>query len=126
MGIASQFKIGGVPGGVRQLLNIQTLAATGSDETDAAQITTKGPCLVYATDANGTKGIKLPKAVPGKYYTIKNRDSDNGILKVYPYEDTTQINAVTAGDPLSMAAKTAACFVCVNASLWITVPLLPS
>lgn len=110
----------------RQLLNVQTLAAAGSTITDAAQIGTKSPGVIYVTGADGAVGVKLPLATPGKYFVIKNRDSDNAILKVYPYDANTQINAVTAGDPLSMAAKTSMVIVAISTTLWITVPLLPS
>jgi len=129
MGAASQFKVGGVPGGVRQLLNVQTLTPLGSTVADAAQITTKGPAIVYATGADGTKGIKLPKAVPGKMYIVVNRDSDNAVLKVYPFEAAGIINGLSAAAAISMAAKTRAIFVCVvggASSIWSTLPLLPS
>lgn len=126
MAITPTLKLGSA---ARQLINTQTLAAAGSAQTDGALITTKSPAIVYATGANGTKGIMLPKAVPGKVYTIKNRDSDNGVLKVYAYETGGQINAITAGSPISLAAKVCCDFICVtggSSSLWVTKPLLPS
>lgn len=129
MSITPTMKIGGVPGGVRQLVNVQTLTPTGSAQTDAAQVTTKCPVVVYATGADGTKGIKLPAAVIGKVVTVVNRDSDNAILKVYPKETGGVINALSAGAAISMAAKTRAQFICVvggSSSIWATLPLLPS
>jgi hypothetical protein len=121
---SSTFKIGGVPGGVRQLLNVQTVAAAGSAITDATQITTKGPALVKATGADASKGIKLPKAVAGKNYRIKNADA--AVLKVYPYDTSTIINALSAGAAISMAASVCAEFLCVDTTHWVTLPLLPS
>lgn len=126
MAITPTVKIGGVPGGVRQLLNTQILAATGSTIDDAALITVKGPAVVVGTGGNATKGIKLPKSVPGKNYRIKNSDAANAVLKVYPYESTSVINGASAGVALSMAAKTSAEFICTATGFWITIPLLPS
>jgi hypothetical protein len=127
MAITPNRKIGGA--GQAQLKNLQTLAAAGSTVADAAQITTKCPLTVYATGADGTKGIKLPKAVIGKSITIVNRDSDNAILKVYPNEAAGIINALAAAAAISMAAKTRATFECVvggASPIWATVPLVPS
>lgn len=123
MAITPTLKLGSA---ARQLLNVQTLAATGTVIGDAAQIGTKSPGVIYATGADGAKGIKLPKATPGKTYIVVNRDSDNAVLKVWPYDTSTQINAITAAAAISMAAKTRATFVAISATLWVTVPLLPS
>lgn len=128
MGISSQLKVQG-PASLRQLKNVQVLGAAGSTQADAALITTKGPATVYVTGANATKGVMLPKAVPGKNYTIKNRDSDNAVLKVYPYEAAGVINGLSGGAAISLAAKVACQFECVvggASSVWVTVPLLPS
>jgi hypothetical protein len=105
-------------------LAVQSLAAAGSDNTDAGVITGYG--VVHATGANGTKGVILPTAVAGKVVIIKNADAANAVLKVYPgASDKINSGTATTG-ALSMAAKTAAMFVAISDVDWFTVPLLPS
>ena len=99
-----------------------TVAATGSDQAGAALIAT-GFTLVTAAD--GTTGVKLPAAAAGKICWVKNRDTENQILKVYPNTDDT-INALSANAALSMAAKTSAVFISCDGTAWYTIPLLPS
>lgn len=108
------------------LLHAQALAATGSVIGDAAQITQPAPAIVHGTGSDGTKGIKLPRAVKGKMYFVKNSDAANQVLKVYPFDTNDAINALTAGDPISMGAKTAAIFISFNSTTWYTFSLLPS
>lgn len=104
----------------------QTVAAAGSAQGDAGAITVTGPTsVVLATGADATKGVVLPAPVAGQIVVVKNRDSDNAILKVYPATGGT-INALAANGALSMAAKTSAVFVAFSATQWYTVPLLPS
>lgn len=111
--------------GQRQLENVQAgLAAAGSTITDATQIGVKSPALVTVTGADGTKGVKLPKASPGKTFTVKN--VDNAVLKVYPYEAASLINVLSAGAAISMAARTCATFHCASTGQWYTCPLVPS
>lgn len=110
----------------RGLMNAQTVVAAGSSRTDAEPITMYSPAIIHGTAANGTKGIRLPGAVRGKMYFIKNSDAANNVLKVYPKNSDDQINAISAGDPISMAAKTAAVFVCFDDTHWYTFSLLPS
>jgi hypothetical protein len=117
---------GGVTGDVAGniTLSVATVAAAGSDNTDAAAVTAYG--VVHATGADGTKGVKLPTAAAGKVVIVKNADAANAILKVYPGA-SDKINSGTATTGvLSMAAKTAAMFVAINDVDWFTVPLLPS
>jgi hypothetical protein len=103
---------------------VQSVAATGSDNTDAAAITTYG--VIHATAADGTKGVKLPTAAAGKVVIVKNSDAANAILKVYPgASDKINSGTATTG-ALSMAAKTSAVFVAISDVDWFTVPLLPS
>jgi hypothetical protein len=111
---------------VPNLIHAQTTAAAGSVIGDATQITHPSPTIVHATGADATKGIKLPPATKGKMYFIKNADAANAVLKVYPYDTSDQINALTAGDPISMAAKTAAVFVSFDTTHWYSFSLLPS
>lgn len=105
--------------GQRQLQNVQTVAAAGSVIGDATQIGTKSQGVIYATGADGTKGIKLPAASPGKVYIIKNRDSDAATLKVWPYEAATSINGATIGTAFSVPTGAAFAFACVSSSLWV-------
>ncbi len=110
---------------INYLENVLTIAAAGSVIGDATQISTKPPAMILVTGADATKGVKLPPAVSGKTVTIKNRDSENAVLKVWPYSATDQINAITAGSAISLAAKVCCTFHAVG-SVWYTVPLLPS
>jgi len=109
-----------------KLLNTQVVAAAGSTIADAAAIGTKAPCLVHVTGADATKGVKLPPASAGQMVIIKNADAANAVLKVYPASTADGINAITLGDPISMAAKTCAVFAAIDQTTWFTSPLLPS
>lgn len=105
-------------------LPVATVAAAGSDNTDAGAITDYG--VVHATGADGTKGVILPTAAAGKVVIVKNADAANAVLKVYPgASDKINSGTATTG-ALSMAAKTAAMFVAISDVDWFTVPLLPS
>jgi len=98
------------------------VAAAGSAQGDAAAVAAG---FTHATGADGTKGVKLPAAAAGKICIVKNADAANAVVKVYPNTDDA-INALAANNALSMAAKTAAMFVALDATTWYTVPLLPS
>jgi hypothetical protein len=98
------------------------VAAAGSEQADAAAIATG---ITWVTAANATKGVKLPAAAAGLVCIVKNDDTANAVLKVYPNTGDT-INALEANADLSMAAKTACMFVCYDGTAWFTVPLLPS
>ena len=81
--------------------------------------------FAFVTGADGTKGAVLPAAVAGKVIVVKNSDAANAILKLYPASGDA-INALAANASLNMAAKTSALLVCLDATTWYTVPLLPS
>lgn len=104
---------------------VEAVAAAGSAQGDATAITAGSGAIIHATGADGTKGIKLPAAAAGKKYYIKNADAANAILKVYPATGD-KINAGAADAALSMAAKTAAVFCCIDGTDWFTISLLPS
>lgn len=104
---------------------VQVLAAAGSTQGDGGLITVTSPGLVHATGANATVGVVLPTAVAGLAITIKNQDSANAILKVWPASGDA-INALSANASFSMAAKTCATFRSIDATTWFTEPLLPS
>jgi predicted RecA/RadA family phage recombinase len=98
-----------------------TVAAAGTDQTDAAAIAT-GFTLVTAAD--GDKGVILPTAAAGKVCILKN--SEAAQLKVWPGTDD-KINGGTATTgQLTMANSTAAIFIAYDATDWYTLPLLPS
>jgi len=105
--------------------NVQTVAAAGSVQGDAGAITVSSPGLAFVTGADATKGVVLPAAVAGYDIVVKNDDAANAILKVYPASGDI-INALGANNAISMAAKTSALFVALDATTWYTVPLLPS
>ncbi len=105
--------------------NSQSPAAAGTNQGGATAITVPAPGVIHATGANGTAGIALPAATAGAIYHVKNDDTANAILKVYP-NGTDIINALGASNAISMAAKTAATFFCVTAGQWYTSPLVPS
>lgn len=105
-------------------LSVEAVAAAGADQAGAAAIGS-GTGFAHVTGADGTKGAKLPAAVAGKMIIVKNSDAANAILKLYPATGDA-INALAANASLNMAAKTSALLVCLDATTWYTVPLLPS
>jgi len=104
------------------ILPAATVAAAGSSQGTAAAIATG---ITWVTAADATKGVKLPAAAAGLVCIVKNDDTANAVLKVYPNTDDT-INAIVANTAISMAAKTSAVFACYDGTAWFTVPLLPS
>lgn len=105
-------------------VSVEELAAAGSAQGDAGTMAAT-TTFCHATGADGTKGIKLPAAAAGRAVIVKNSDAANAILKVYPATGDA-INAIAANSALSMAAKTSALFVAIDATTWFTLPLLPS
>ena len=100
-----------------------TVASLGTDESNGAAIAT-GFTLVTGADA--TKGVILPTAVAGDICIIKNRDSDDAVLKVYPFAADI-INALThTTGSLDMAAKTSVILIALDGTTWYSIPLLPS
>jgi len=97
-------------------------AAAGSTQANATALSaTVDNFLISAADA--TKGVKLPAASEGRRVFLKN--DANAVLKVYPVTGG-KINALADNASLDMAANTAAIFVGVSATRWVTCPLLPS
>lgn len=99
-----------------------TVAGAGTVQADAALI---AEGLTLATGADATVGVKLPAAAAGACCIIKNEDSANAVLKVYP-ADSDKINALAANASLDMAAKTSCILIAYDAEVWYTIPLLPS
>ena len=99
------------------------LAALGSAQGDAAAITVTSPGLVTSTGGNNAAGIRLPTGNTGDMYFIKNTAAD--ILFVYPAVNCS-INAIAANTKINLATVTSAMFMKVSATLWQTIPTVPS
>lgn len=98
-----------------------SIAAAGTDNTNATLITTTG---VVVTAGDGTKGAILPAFVGGYFVFVKN--GANAILKIYPPSGAA-INALTATTgAISLAANVSAIFWFYSATQIYTIPLLPS
>jgi hypothetical protein len=100
-----------------------TVAALGTDQTDAAPITTGFTSVTGADDA---KGVILPTMAAGEIIIIKSTVS-NKILKVWPGTGV-QINALTATTgSLSLASgATPVIIVADSATQVYTIPLVAS
>lgn len=89
------------------------VAAAGSTQGDAAQ-------LAYGvnnvTAADGTKGVLLPPASPGKVVHVYNSVATNG-LKIYPATGET-INGGSANAAITSEGKTLATLVGTSSSNW--------
>jgi hypothetical protein len=103
---------------------IQTIAATGSIISDAAQLN-EGVNIV--TGANGTKGVILPDGGDG---TVAKEvivlGTASAVLKVWP-KTGAAINALSASAAMSLASgPLPAVFLSVSSVQWYSLPLLPS
>ncbi len=105
------------------LINGATVTPAGTVIGDATLIRTKSPAVITAA-GDGTAGIKLPLAVKGKMYIVKNTAAASTLL-VWP-SSGDQINAITVSTNIVLAAATAAVFVATDTTHWYTVSLLPS
>lgn len=103
--------------------DVQTVAAVGTGQSDAAAVTATAPGFVYATGGNNAVGIVLPTPAAGKTYIVKNAASD--ILFVYPPTNCT-INAIAANTKINLASTTSCHFTALNSTAWFTTPVLPS
>ncbi len=99
------------------------LAAAGSSIADAAAITATAPGIVTSSGGNNAAGIILPTGNIGDIYFIKNTAAD--ILFVYPAVNCS-INAIAANTKINLPTVTSAAFCKVSATLWQTVPTVPS
>jgi len=89
-----------------------TVAALGSLQGDAAALA-DGFSLV--TDANGTKGVRLPSAAAGGFCIIKN--NANAILKVWPATDDA-IDAVAANTAIAVDPYRVLYLVAYDGTTW--------
>jgi len=104
-------------------LHVEVVVAAGTVQADATAIpTNSAPALVVST-GNGTVGIRLPKAVKGKTFYVKN--IGGGGLLVWPAVGDA-INALAVDGAITMATVTSAVFIAQNSTTWQTVPTIPS
>lgn len=106
-------------------ISTATLAAAGGNIATAQAVVTTYPALIFATGADGSKGIILPTAVAGARYIIQNDAAANAVLKVYAQVNST-VNALAANSAISMAANSTAEFIAYNTTAWFTNPKIPS
>jgi len=104
-------------------LHVEVVTAAGSSQTDATAIPTNSSLALIVSAGDNTVGIRLPKAVKGKTYCVKNIGS--GGLKVYPATGDA-INAIVADTAITMLTVTSALFVAQNSTTWQTIPTVPS
>jgi hypothetical protein len=102
-------------------LAVDTVAAAGANQGNAAAIPAAG--IVTVTAADAAKGVRLPTAVAGRVIILKN--IDNAVLKVYPATGG-KINVLADNASLDMAARTATLLFATSATQWFSLPLLPS
>jgi hypothetical protein len=111
--------------GVMPRIPVVDKTATGSTQAHALA----APTAVLAEGANvvgsadGTKGVAMPAAVAGAQVIIKN--TANAVLKVWPNTDDA-INALSANANFVLAAYTSAYMVAIDATTWVSIPLLAS
>jgi hypothetical protein len=99
----------------------EAIAATGSTQTDAAQLTANVN-LPTAASTDGTKGVKLPAgAVKGTMVAVFNRAGSAVNLKVYSATSAGYIDA-TAGSTANTIAQTKGkVYFCMGSDNWRTV-----
>ena len=96
------------------LVNVQVLAATGTDNTNGAPITADTAIVTGATDATA---VLLPTAVAGKRVVVVNTVADK-VLKVYPFA-ADKINGGTHTTGLiTLPAGSTAVFFAKDATDW--------
>lgn len=89
------------------------LTATGTDETDAYEVTFAKNA--FTTVASGTGAILDSDAAPGDTQMIYNGGAN--ALTVYP-PSGAQINALGANNGMLLATNTACQFYCITTTLW--------
>jgi len=92
--------------------DVSTIAAAGSEQSDATAITS---AVTHVTASNGAKGVKLPTAAAGLVREVYNTVA--ATLLLYP-NSSDDINDGTVNVHVSMAAKTFARCVAVDATTW--------
>ena len=98
-----------------KLLDIGTVAATGTDQTDAAELI---HTINNVTGANATVGVILPTAVAGLVRMVYTPTATHALL-IYPgAADSINGGTHTTGS-VSIAAKSLAVFVASSTSNWV-------
>lgn len=92
---------------------VATVASAGSAQGDAASVTAD---ITTVTGADGTKGVILPAAVPGKVMRVYNAVATNG-LKIYPATSGT-INGGSADAAITIEGKTLCYLVGIDGTNW--------
>lgn len=99
----------------------QTVAAAGSTQSDATQLT----ALVNwptAASTDGTKGVKLPVGCgKGTMVVVKNRAGSAVNLKVYSSVSTGYIDGTAGSTADTIAQAKAKVYFCLGSDSWITV-----
>lgn len=107
---------------VRPTVWVRKIAAAGSVQGDATLVPSKQVAIVLVTGADGTKGVRLPSARDNKslakLVVLKNQDSDNNTLKVYPAVGDA-IDGGSADAAVSVTAKMAQTFLRYKGA-WVT------
>lgn len=104
-------------------LHVELVTPAGTVQADAAAIPVNSSPALIVSAGDGTAGIRLPKAVKGKDFYVKN--TGGSALLLYPAVGDG-INAVAVDSPLSIAALKSCAIVASDSTTWYTVPLLPS
>lgn len=99
-------------------LQVSTIAAAGSAQSDATAI--GGDGTFYVTASDGTKGVALPAAVAATVVRVVN--AGTGKLKVYPVNGGNDtINTLTGSTgPITLLPGAYAVFVASSATQWYT------
>lgn len=95
-----------------------TIAAAGSAIGNATAITARNTTV---TGADDTKGVVLPStSSPGDAYLVYSAQATNG-LKVYPHSGG-DINDGSANAAVVQEGKTAAIYINLDGTTWVTCP----
>ena len=97
------------------LLDIGTIAAAGSDQTDAAALI---HTINNVSGANGTVGVILPTAVAGLVRYVYTPTATHALL-IYPGADDSINGGTHTTGAVSIAAKSLAAFVAISTSNWV-------
>jgi len=96
-----------------------TVAAAGSAIGDATLVTGS---VVKVTGADGSKGVRLPLGSERSFVpdTILISNTASSALKVYPGGSSENINGLSDGANVTIAANTSGFFTRYDADTWIS------
>jgi len=101
------------------ILGTQSVAAAGSNQGSAGQITQGSGAVVIVSAADNTKGVILPllsDCTVGEVYFVMNNLS-NKTLEIYPGSGDA-INVSSDDTAITVAADTITMFVCMDSAEW--------